>query len=169
MFNKPWIHVLIYHVVWVATLVGWVHNQVWLGPFFALGYMLWVYSIRKKITDFKWIILAGAIGWAIETFHQFIGVISYSTTVLAPWWLIPLWGSFSLCCGIGLVWLQKPLVASLLGAVGGPLTYMAASGAMNQSFGAIKVGVLAIEWAVLFPMFCLIFQKIYSKNDLYKA
>ncbi len=163
MVNKPIFHVLMYQLTWASTLVGWLYHMVWLGPVVAGLYILTVCIMRRNPKDGVFILLFASVGWLIETGHQLLHLIQYTDSPLAPWWIAPLWGAFSLFCGIGMVWLRKTWIASILGAVGGPLTYMAVGGWAHHVLSLQQIAMFALIWAIAFPVFCHFSQKAYAK------
>ena len=67
-----------------------------------------------------------AMGVVLETLQQKAGWVSYVPgwphPVLAPAWILALWGAFALMSIDGLAWLRgKRLLAGLFGAVGAPV------------------------------------------------
>jgi hypothetical protein len=76
---------------------------------------------------------------------------------LAPVWMVALWTSFALTLNHSLAFLQaRPMLSTLLGAVGAPLAYWAAGrgwDAVQFPLGvAPMLATTAIVWALLMPL-----------------
>ena len=73
-----------------------------------------------------------------------------------PWWLMSLWLLLGLAVNHSLSWVyQRPLLAGLLGAVLGPLSYMAGEGLSSaywQASLAYILPLLAVMWALVLPL-----------------
>jgi hypothetical protein len=111
------------------------------------------YSWRRS--DIKLIMLGLSIGLLLDTLWSLSGVMSYqahSFAPLAPVWILCLWVNFMLTINHSLLWLNDKIwLASLLAAVGGPLSYFA-----GLKFGAVTWGetshvitALAVSWALM--------------------
>ncbi|NBV41989.1 DUF2878 family protein [bacterium] len=152
MHFSPIGHAFIYQLTWVATLVGWQQAMVWLGPLCAMAHLLAVIWHRRDVRFLGLFIVFMGAGFGVETMNQAVGLIRYSPDLWAPWWIAPLWGGFSLFCSLGLSWIRHLWVMVLAGLVGGPLTYLAAAGWLNQSLGVFQIIGFGLEWAILFPI-----------------
>ena len=93
----------------------------------------------------------------IDTVLRAFGVFHFSLPgLLAPLWLILLWALLATTLRHCLAWSAQPWWrASLLGAVGGPLSYYAGSQLAGVSFGYGTVPTvigLALLWGMIFPL-----------------
>jgi len=83
---------------------------------------------------------------------------------LSPAWMVALWVNFACTLHASLRWLLgRPLLAALLGAVGGPLSYAAGARLGALSLGGDATGSLvavAIEWAVALPLLTLLAARV---------
>ena len=118
--------------------------------------------------DFQLAGVSILLGFLIETAVIQTGILSYvnsiTPTKFAPVWILILWANLALTLNGCLSWLQgRYWLASLLGALGGPLTY----------FGGMKLGaattelpivaafvVIAVIYAFATPLLLLIARKI---------
>ena len=121
--------VLGFKAVWLCAVLGAAAGYVWLGPLallvFAGVQVLFSASRRREL-----LVLASglAMGLVMETVVVRAGWVSYAPgwpgPLLAPAWILSLWGAFSLMSIDGLAWLRgRRLLAAALGAAGAPLAY----------------------------------------------
>ena len=97
------------------------------------------------------------LGTVIDTSLRNFGVFHFSFPgPLIPFWLVLLWALLATTLRHCLAWSAQPWWrASLLGAVGGPLSYYAGSQLAGVSFGYGTVPTmlgLGLLWAILFPV-----------------
>ena len=96
-------------------------------------------------------------GYFVDHLYVFGGLLSYPVDSLLPVppWMALLWMNFALILDTGLAGLKKrPLLAAVLGAIGGPLAYSAGVG-----FGLIELhaapfvayAAIAVTWALGLP------------------
>ncbi len=102
--------------------------------------------------------LCVVIGLVFDSLLVSSGWVRYPSGMLfsgiAPYWILAMWALFSTTINYSMGWLKSSLVlASVMGAVFGPLSYLA-----GQRLGAIELVdprssmlALAIIWAVVMP------------------
>lgn len=155
-----WTNIAAYQLVWFCAVLGAAHGHAWPGIVAALVFAivhLYVSSLRSG--DARLIgcaLLAGllidgglgASGWAHYAADQ--------SDALAPLWILAIWLAFALTLNHSLAWLQgRALLAMALGAVGGPLAYLAAERLHAIAFMAPAwrgLLWLALAWAVAMPV-----------------
>lgn len=118
-----------FKTVWLCTVLGAAAGNVWLGPLallaFAAVQVLFSANRRRELL----VLATGlAMGLVMETLVVRAQWVSYAPgwpdTVLAPAWILALWGAFSLMSIDGLAWLRgRRLLAAVLGATGAPFAY----------------------------------------------
>jgi len=103
--------------------------------------------------------LCVVMGLVFDSLLVSSGWVSYPSGMLvsgvAPYWILAMWALFSITLNYSMGWLKSSLVlASVMGAVFGPLSYLA-----GQRLGAIELVdfrasmvALAIIWAVVMPV-----------------
>ena len=139
---------------WFACVLG--GNSRWLLVAVAAlaVHLLWISSWSR---EGQVILAVTLLGTVIDTSLRTFGVFHFSMPgPLIPLWLIVLWALLATTLRHCLAWSARPWWrASLLGAVGGPLSYYAGSQLAGVSFGygtaATLIG-LALLWAMLFPL-----------------
>lgn len=115
--------------VWLCTVLGAAAGNVWLGPLALLAFA----GVQVLFSNYRrreLLVLASglAMGLVMETIVVRAGWVSYAPgwpdTILAPAWILALWGAFSLMSIDGLAWLRgRRLLAAVLGATGAPFAY----------------------------------------------
>lgn len=118
-----------FKAVWLCTVLGASAGNVWLGPLALLafaGVQVFFSAYRRR----ELLVLASglAMGLVMETVVVRAQWVSYvpgwPDQILAPAWILALWGAFSLMSIDGLAWLRgRRILAAVLGATGAPFAY----------------------------------------------
>ncbi len=116
------------------------------------------------------LVAAGALGWLWETLVLATGWLAYpgAGDFPAPPWMALLWINFATTLNHSLGWLQgKWWLAAVLGAVGGPLAFMAggALGAVIFNNTLPVLTLLAAGWLVLTPLVVLAAARITAARN----
>lgn len=106
------------------------------------------------------LLAAGAIGFTVDSAHILLGVFQVPGPLpfghLCPLWLVMLWMVFATTLRSSTSWMAGRYIAgSLLGAIGGPLSYWAGAklgAATLQTPPAFSLIPLAISWALTTPL-----------------
>ncbi len=145
---------------WFACILGAAHGQVAWG---VLAVLVWV-AISWALSPQRWVDVALAgqavlMGLVWDTWMLRAGWVDYASpgpvAMWAPVWILALWALFATLVRGPLSWLHgRPLLAAVMGAVGGPLSYLAAVrlGAGRFPDTTQSMIVLAVGWAVMTPM-----------------
>jgi len=156
------VNLVLFQVVWFATVLGAANGSYWPGSVaMSLTLVAHYFLTRTRRTDFMMVALAASVGLVVETLFLRSGLLVYKGTdvlaQLAPVWVLILWANFALTLNGCLRWLHgRYLLAAMLGAIGGPLSY----------FGGLRLGaatadvampiimlVIAITYALVTPLF----------------
>ena len=151
---KPLANAVLFQCGWFACVLG--GNSRWLLVAVAAlaVHLLWISSWSR---EGQVILAVTLLGTVIDTSLRTFGVFHFSMPgPLIPLWLIVLWALLATTLRHCLAWSARPWWrASLLGAVGGPLSYYAGSQLAGVSFGygttPMVIG-LGLLWALLFPV-----------------
>lgn len=149
---KTLANALLFQCGWFACVLG--GDSLWLsvGLVVLAINLLWITSWSE---EGQVILAVTLLGTVIDTTLRTFGVFHFSMPgPLIPFWLILLWALLATTLRHCLAWSAQPWWrASLLGAIGGPLSYYAGSQLAGVSFGygtlPTMVG-LALLWAVIF-------------------
>jgi hypothetical protein len=151
---KPLANALLFQIGWFACVLG--GNSLWL--LIAVGvlsvHLLWISSWAA---EGKLLISVTLIGTLLDSALQALGVFDFDTSgPLIPLWLIVLWAVLATTLNHCLAWTATPWWrASLLGAIGGPLSYCAGSqmAGVHLPLGVWpSIVLLGVVWAVVFPL-----------------
>lgn len=152
-------NVLSLAIAWFACVAGAANRTASYG--IAVAAMLLVLNVlvdEDPVRDLRVIVEAGALGFVIDTTLALFGVFVFHPGTIdprCPIWLVALWMMLGSTLTVSLAWLaERVAIAALIGAVAGPLSYLAAArvGAiMIPGPIAPRVVIIAIVWAVVFP------------------
>ena len=140
-----------YLACWWAAILGAANGHAWAGPAVALPYLFvhlkWIDPSPAAGRRVVWGTVAGCL---VEQGNRMLGVTAYAgDPVFAPAWMVGLWAAFAATSGVSMAWLRgKVVLAAILGAVAGPLTFMAGERLGALTLGPWAAAALAVEWAV---------------------
>jgi hypothetical protein len=151
---------------WAACVVGAASGRPLLGPVFVL-LLLIVRVVMSRSGAKRALVtctaMGAALGVVLDGLLVLAGVLRFTTGVPgggpgwpAPLWMIALWVNLALVIDPLFARLgPRPLVAALVGAVGGPFAYFAGArlGALTLAPDlSIALTAVAAEWAVALPL-----------------
>jgi hypothetical protein len=151
---KQLLNAVLFQIGWFACVLG--GSGLWL--LVAMGvlavHLLWISSWKSETLL---ILCVTLIGTLLDSFLLACGVFAFDAGgPLIPLWLILLWAVLATTLRHCLAWTAKPWwLASLLGALGGPLSYYAGSqmAGVRLPLGLwITMVLLGVIWAALFPI-----------------
>ena len=153
------LNVVAFKVAWVSTIFGGANGLPLLGPLavaVAIAIHLWFAPMPRR--ELMLILLTGAIGMAWDSMLVTAGWLVYPTGTivagLAPYWILGMWMLFATTLNVAFRWLRSRLVlAAVMGAVFGPLSYFAGSsaGAVTLAEPVPALVSLGVAWALLMP------------------
>jgi len=150
----------IFEAAWFACILGVAHGQPLWGTAAVAAAIAWHVAISARpATELALAGLLCAIGLVAESLAVAQGHVAYPAgqpvAWLAPYWMVALWGEFAIALNVTLRWLKgRPVLAAVLGAVFGPLSFMSGvrlGGARFVDEPAALI-TLACMWAVLMPL-----------------
>lgn len=150
---------VLFQAGWFACVLSAAQGQPWIGTVAAAVIVAWhvlrAAQPQTELTLIASVVILGAI-W--DSLLVMLGWISYSSGTLiagtAPHWILALWALFATSLNLSMRWLnQRLLLAAMLGAITGPLSYWAAErlGAANFVEPLHIVLALAAGWALIMP------------------
>ncbi|MEO7206766.1 MAG: DUF2878 domain-containing protein [Steroidobacteraceae bacterium] len=158
---KFWLSLVGYQLVWFTAVIGASRGAAWPGIVGMLVYgACQLGAARRYKTDLSLMAMAIMMGLLLDSGLIHAGLAHYAapwpSAVVAPAWILALWGAFSLTFTQSLAYLQTRLwLAALLGAAGGPLAYLGAARGWhvvtlaNPSWRALLC--LGIGWGLATP------------------
>ena len=151
---------VLFEAAWFACIGGVAHGEPAWGTAAVGAAIAWHLAISARpATELALAAILGAIGLVAESLVLAQGHVVYPDGQplpwLAPYWMVALWAELGMALNVTLRWLKrKPLLAAVLGAVVGPLSFLGGvrlGGARFVGEPAALV-TLAIEWALLMPL-----------------
>ncbi|MBO9490090.1 DUF2878 domain-containing protein [Endozoicomonas sp. G2_1] len=158
---KNLLNILMFQGAWFALVLAGNHAALWLLPILAIHLLLQ----QRPLAELSLIAVASVIGIFADTLIFNLGGYQFTSNVqieflgiaIIPWWLMCLWLFFCATLRHSLAFLQqKKLLASILAATSGPLSYFAGMKLGAVSFGwslPTVIAILALLWAILLPLF----------------
>ena len=155
MTNARFLNAFAYQCGWLACVAG---GNAWALPAGALILALHGWLVERSARGWAFMVLAALLGLAMDLGWQRLGLLAFHGTLGAgiPPGLVVLWLLFATTFAHSLAWLHERLaLAALLGAVLGPLSYVAGVelGAATTRFPLWQVALaMAPAWALLLPL-----------------
>ena len=151
---------VIFEAAWFACILGVAHGVPLWGTAAVVAAIAWHVAISARpATELALVGLLCAIGLVAESLVVAQGHVAYPAgqpvAWLAPYWMVALWGEFAIALNVTLRWLKgRPLLALVLGAVFGPLSFLGGVRLGGARFvdTAPALVTLACMWAVLMPL-----------------
>lgn len=113
---------------------------------------------RRAAPEWAWIAGIAGLGLAMDLGWQYFGLLRFEGQLVLgmPLWLVVLWTMFAGTMFHSLAFLQRRLLlAAALGAITGPLSYLAGMrlGAASSTHDAMTIALaMAPAWALLLPL-----------------
>lgn len=109
--------------------------------------------------EWQFLAVVGLGGWIWETVVYRLGMLDFPGyspgLMVAPVWMGALWLNFASTINHSLAWLKgRNGLASLFGAIGGPLAFLAGEklGAVSLVYPLWSSALLTVGWSVLTPL-----------------
>ena len=148
-----------FQIGWFACVLGAAYGQTLLAVIAVLFIIAQHLYRNSSYAELYIILTAMVIGFIWESLLVTSGWLSYGlaadSLVFAPVWLVAMWALFATTINLSMAWLkQRWLLASLMGAVFGPLAFIAGEklGAVQFLDRLLALLGLAIGWALLLPL-----------------
>ena len=163
MRTHQWVNFAAFQLAWLVAVWGASVGLSWLGPVAVVGwvsaYALWQNRARADVP--LWL-GAGVLGGVTDSILVWSGAMAFPETAGPGFpttlWMIALWINFAAALRHCMGWLcGRFALATVFGAIGGPLAYLAGS-----KFGALEIHVLpavVIAWIVVMPCLLVIEMK----------
>ena len=158
--NRTLVNFIAFQLGWFSCVLSAAKGLPWLGLIVVcLVVALHIRSSDKPRHEWQLLTLAVMSGLVFDSLLVSGGLVRYPSGMLfsnmAPYWILAMWALFATTLNVSMAWLKNSLVlASVMGAVFGPLSYLA-----GQRLGAIELVdfrssmvALAVIWAVVMPV-----------------
>ena len=164
------VNFLALQVNWFVAIYGASKGVIWPCILITAGFVFWqLNKQRRHQNDIRLILVAIPIGLILDSFWQYLGLIEFVNSPLAPLtpiWLMMLWISFALTINHSMSWLKpKPALAALFGLIFSPMSYWGGSRLGGMAYlENIWLVSLAIGLAWAGVMWLLIQQSNHVSN-----
>lgn len=160
-------------IYWRAIIgfeLGWLALVVLQSMAIVPALAYWLYGMHRLPGRARFaVLLLAAAGMAIDALLSYLGVISFSHSVLLPAWFLVLWALFALAAVETMAGFLRPWwLGVALGASGGPLSYL---GGAALSGGVLQFPLGTVSWLVLVAVWGLIglilgySRRFYAQTD----
>lgn len=166
--SKLLINFIGFQAGWFACVLGAANGYPLLGPAVVLA----VLSVHLRMSEAPrrelfLLIVAAITGAVFDSALVRTGWLVYPNGLLwsgtAPYWIVAMWPLFATTLNVSLRWLHnRPLLGVLLGATGGPLSYLAGArlGGLEFIDQQAALVYLAIGWGIATPVLVSLAQRM---------
>ncbi len=149
-----------FQVGWFSSVIGAAREMPWLGPAVVLIVaLIHLRQARRPDLEAGLIVACGILGLVFDSLLVMLGWVAYPSGHLvaqaAPYWIVTMWMLFGTTLNRSMGWLKGRLaLAAILGAVAGPLSYLAGErlGGMQFIETIPAIAFLAVGWAIVMPL-----------------
>ncbi len=152
------ITLVLFKLCWLAIVFSAVWVRPWIGLAAIAGFTVYETVLRGRSHVLLPAVVVGLLGFTVDNLYAVSALITFRDTgfALAPYWMALLWVNFALIVEQGLSFLRgRPVLAAALGAIGGPMAYMAGVRLELLELTAppvVALGVIALTWALAMPL-----------------
>lgn len=154
------VNYVLFQLGWLACVWGAAAGYPWLSIAAILPavilHLAWAY---KPLVELRLLALCAAIGIVFDA-----GLLATSWVAfpngnwipgLAPYWMMILWIFLGTTLNLSMAWMKgRHLLAFLLGAIGGPLAYLAGErlGGIELLNTTASMAALSVGWGIIMPL-----------------
>ena len=158
--NAILINISLFQAGWFAAVFSAAASVPILGTL-AIAVAIAAHLARSpsRTAETRLLAIAGAIGFAWESLLVATGLVQYDEASAipgtAPYWIVAMWLLFATTLNVGMRWLRKSMiVTAIVGAIGGPLSFLAGqkAGAVSFPDPILSLAVIGLGWAVFLPL-----------------
>lgn len=156
-----------YQIVWFSAVIAAGHGLWWPGVCAAAAFVLLHFALCRQTPaergiDLRLMSIALVCGLIMDGGLARSGLAHYAAAPALlsdgpPPWILSIWASFALTLRHSMIFLLgRPLFATLLGAIGGPIAYLGAARGWDAIVFAeprwMAIVALVIGWAIAIPL-----------------
>ena len=172
--NRTLINFVVFQAGWFSCVLSAAYGYPWVGlAVVGVIVMSHLVSADNRAHEVQLVALAVVLGLVFDSLLVSSGWVRYPSGMVlqgfAPYWILAMWALFATTLNLSMGWLKSSLLlASFMGAVFGPLSYMA-----GQRLGAIELVsfnssmiALAVIWAAAMPILMYAASRFDGVNKL---
>jgi hypothetical protein len=152
-------NVVLYQLGWFAAVLLAAAGRPWIAALALVPLLaVHVWLSADPLSEVRLLALAALVGLAWDSAVMATGWQHYDggqwLPALAPLWVVALWAQFATLLRVSLYWLRgRPVLAAVLGAIGGPIAWAAGArfGAVRFTDLSAALALQAAGWAALTP------------------
>ncbi len=163
--------VVCYQLGWFACVLGASHGRAWTGVTAALALVGFHFVLLeepgRRWAELRLLVVVVIVGLAVDGTLSGLGWVRFPegqpAPFLPPIWMLCLWALFATLLPGALAWLRgRPVLGAALGALGGPLAYLAGQslGAIGLAAGPVPLVALAVAWGLVIPALIALAQRL---------
>jgi hypothetical protein len=172
---------VVFQGAWFACVLGGAREFELLGTL-AVGAAVALHLVLapRPVIEAALVAIVATIGLLWDSLIVTLGLMAYPSGSpapgLAPVWIVAMWALFATTLNVSLGWLRgRPVLAALLGAVGGPLAYFAGHrlGGIDLPDPAFALLVQGLGWSLLMPLLAWLasrldgFEPVVARSSLH--
>ena len=150
---------LLYQAIWFTAVQG-TQQYEWVLVLLLLLHVFWSGQGQKEVTV---MVVGAALGVSMDALFTSAGAYVFSSSpswIPIPFWLLAIWMGFCATLRHSLhVLVNKPMLITILAAVGAPMSYLAAQrfGAVEFPLGNVYTAVMiGVGWTLIMPLLVLL-------------
>lgn len=157
-----------FQVAWFACVLGGANDLALAGTLtVAAAVGLHLRLAPRPRPELALIAIAALVGTVWDSLLVGLDLMRYPAGTfapgLAPHWIIAMWALFATTLNVSMSWMKgRPVLAVAMGAVGGPLAYLAGQrlGAVEMPDPVLALAAQAAGWAVMMPALTLLAARL---------
>ncbi len=166
-------NIVIYQVCWLACILGGANDLPLAGVAAVALAVAWHLRLADAPrAEIALLVVAGLAGAVWDSLLVAAGWLVYPSGTLiagtAPYWIVALWVGFATTFNVSLRYFKPRLaLAAMLGAIGGPLAFLAGErlGGVTFTDTTTAMVALALGWATLMPAMMLAARRLNGFRD----
>lgn len=157
-----------FQIGWFSAVLGAANEMPWLGPLVFVGVLaIHLRLVSRPDLETGLVIASGVIGFYFDSLLVASNWVTYPSGMVsasfAPYWIVTMWMLFATTLNVSMRWLRdKPVVAAIFGAIGGPLSYLAGAklGGIVFVDQVAALAALAIGWGSAMPILMALSKRL---------
>jgi len=153
------INYLLFQIGWLACVWGAAEGYPWMGLVAIVPTLLLHFRwAHNRSAEARLLLVCALTGIAFDGILLTTGWVAFPNGEwipgLAPYWMMVLWVFLGTTLNLSMAWMKgRPVAAFILGAVGGPLAYIAGEklGGITLVESTPALIALAVGWGVVMP------------------